>query len=161
MKIVNLLINEDVLNAEVALERSDSDAILETCHKYLKLLNEYRDQLHDLAGIPEINLAEQSKMGRELIEQSRKAIRAAVEVTVNERNRVEGLVDSFTLINAWDAAETFNRLRHKGSDKWEMTGSQVCVTGNGERMGVQEAVETAGRLRREVYAADKITFTRK
>lgn len=161
MKIVNLLINEDVLNAEMALERATSDEIIEICHKYLKLLNEYRDQLHRLGEAPEINISIQSKLGRELIEQSRKAVRAAVEVTLSERNKVEALVDSFTMINAWDAADTFNRLRHKGSDKWEMTGSLVRIAGNGEQMNVQEAVETAGRLRREAYTADRITFVRK
>jgi hypothetical protein len=161
VKIVNLLINEDLLNAEAALGQANSDELLEACNRYLKLLNEYRDQLHSLGGMPEMNISEQSRLGRELVEQSRKAVRAAAEAAISERNKVEGLIDSFTLINAWDAAETFNRLKHKGSDKWEMTGSRVGITGNGESMGVQEAVETARMLRREVYAADKITFARK
>ena len=52
MKIVNLLINEELLNAEVALGQANSDELLAACKKYLKLLNEYRDQLHNLGGIP-------------------------------------------------------------------------------------------------------------
>jgi len=161
MKIVSLLINEELLNAEAALVQANSDELLAACRKYLKLLNEYRDQLHNLGGIPEMNISEQSRLGRELVEQSRKAIRAAAEAAISERNKVEGLIDSFTLVNAWDAADTFNRLRHKGSDKWEMTGSRVCISGNGESMNVPDAVETAIRLRREVYASDKTTFSRK
>jgi len=161
MKIVSLLINEELLNAEVALGQANSDELLDACKKYLKLLNDYRDQLHNLGGIPEMNISEQSRLGRELVEQSRKAIRAAAEAAISERNKVEGLIDSFTLVNAWDAADTFNRLKHKGSDKWEMTGSSVGISGNGVSMNVQEAVETAKQLRREVYAANKITFARK
>lgn len=161
MKILGLLINEELLNAEVAVGRANSDELLEACKKYLKLLNDYGDQLHNLGGMPEMNISEQSTLGRELVEQSRKAIRAAAEAAISERNKVERLIDSFTLINAWDAADTFNRLKHQSSDKWEMTGSRVCVSGNGESMNVQDAVETAKRLRREVYVADKTTFSRK
>jgi len=45
MKIVNLLINEDVLNAEIALEHADSENIIELGKAYLALLKEYREQL--------------------------------------------------------------------------------------------------------------------
>jgi hypothetical protein len=161
MKIINLLINEDVLKAEIALEHAASDDLIDACRAYLRSLSQYRDQLHQLGGIPETNLTTQSKLGRELIEQSRKAVRAAVEATVNECNRAESLLESITLISAWDAAETFNRLRYKNSDKWEMSEGRVRISGNGEQMSVTDAVETAGRLRRDAFAADKTTFFRK
>lgn len=161
MKIINLLINEDVLKAELALEKASADNVIELGKTYLGQLKEYREQLHQLGGIPEISFAtQQSKLGRELIEQSRKAVRSAIEVTTNERNRVESLVESFTLINGWDAAATFNRLRHKDSTDWELAGSEVRIATNGERMSVTEAVETAGRLRREAYINEKVEFKR-
>jgi hypothetical protein len=160
MKIINLLINEDLLKAELALEKASADNVVELGNNYLGKLKEYREQLHQLGGIPEISFAEQSKLGRELIEQSRKAVRSAIEVTTNERNRVESLVDSFTLINGWDAAATFNRLKHKDSTDWELSGSEVRITTNGERMTVDDAVKTAGQLRREAYINEKVVFTR-
>lgn len=160
MKIINLLINEDVLKAELALEKASPDNVVELGKSYLAKLKEYREQLHELGGIPEISFAQQSKLGRELIEQSRKAVRSAIEVTTNERNRVESLMDSFTLINGWDAAATFNRLRHKDSSNWELAGSEVRIASNGERLSVEDAVATAGRLRREAYVKDKVVFSR-
>ncbi|HMQ05378.1 MAG TPA: hypothetical protein PKD26_15790 [Pyrinomonadaceae bacterium] len=160
MKIINLLINEDLLKAELALEKASADDVVELGITYLEKLKEYREQLHQLGGIPEISFAQQSRLGRELIEQSRKAVRAAIEVTTNERNRVESLVDSLTMINGWDAATTFNRLKHKDSTDWELAGAEVRIASNGERMTVTEAVETAGKLRREAYISGKIVFTR-
>lgn len=160
MKIINSLINEDLLKAELALEKASADDVVELGNRYLEKLKEYREQLHQLGGIPEIDFAQQSRLGRELIEQSRRAVRAAIEVTTNERNRVESLVDSFTLINGWDAATTFNRLKHMDSTDWELAGTEVRIASNGERMTVTEAVETAGRLRREAYITRKVVFTR-
>ncbi len=160
MKMINLLINEDLLKAELALEKASADNVVELGKGYLEKLKEYREQLHQLGGLPEISFAQQSKLGRELIEQSRKAVRSAIEVTTNERNRVEGLIESFTLVNGWDAASTFNRLKHKGSTDWELSGSEVRVASNGERMSVVDAVETASRLRREAYINEKVVFTR-
>ena len=158
MKIMNLLINEDLVNAELALEKAGADDVIELGKTYLEKLKEYREQLHQLKGIPEINIAEQSKLGRELIEQSRKAIRSAIEVTTNERNRVESLMDSFTLINGWDAAATLNRLKHKSSTDWELAGSEVRIANADERMSIAVAVETASRLRREAYIRERIVF---
>lgn len=160
MKIEHLLINEDVLKAEIALEQANSDNIIELGKEYLALLNEYREQLYNLGGLPDLDLAERSKLGRELVEQSRKAVRAAIEVTTSERNRVELLIETFTLINGWDAAATFNRLKHKDAATWEMSGSQVRIAGDTEGMKVEEAIETAGLLRRQAYVENKTTFFR-
>jgi hypothetical protein len=160
MKIVNLLINEDVLKAEMALEHANSENIIELGRAYLVLLNEYREQLFKLGDLPEISLAQQSKLGRELVEQSRKAVRSAIEVTTGERNRVESLIEMLTLINGWDAAATFNKLRHKDSTNWELRGSQVRLGDDGEGMNVEEAVRTAGLLRRQAYIANRTMFLR-
>ena len=160
MRIINLLINEDLLKAELALEKASTDNILNLGLSYLEKLKEYREHLYQLGDLPDISFAHQSRLGRELIEQSRKAVRAAIEVTINERNRVEALVDSFTLINGWDAAMTFNRLKYKDSTDWELAGAEVRIATNGERMSVTEAVATAGKLRREAYVSRKVVFTR-
>ncbi|MGC2238899.1 MAG: hypothetical protein WA584_22275 [Pyrinomonadaceae bacterium] len=162
MTIINFLINESLIDAELALGKATSDNIVELCRNYLKLLTEYRDQLYDLRGMPEINI-KQSSLGRELIEQARKAVRAAVEITVRERNETESLLESFTTINGHEAAETFNQLKYKGSDGWEMRAGGVRFK-NGvddKPMPVQEAVDLAGQLRRDAYVANKITFLRK
>ena len=160
MKILSLLINEEVARAERNFERATSDNIVELCREYLRVLTEYRDQLRGLREIPEINCTEQSKLSRELITQSRAAVRATVEVTVTAHNYVDALLRTFTLIDAWDAAETFNRLLYKGSINWEVQGGQIRATdqADGEAMTIQEAVVIAGRLRREAYVANGITF---
>jgi len=160
MKILNLLINEDVLKAEIAFEQANIDKIVDLGRKYLVLLSEYREQLHKLGGLPDLDLAERSKLGRELVEQSRKAVRSAIEVTTSERNRVESLIESFTLINGWDAAATFNRLKHKDAASWELQGSEVRIAGDSDSMKIEEAIETAGLLRRRAYIENKTTFFR-
>lgn len=160
MKIINLLINEDVLKAATELESANIDNVVERSREYLEMLSQYRNELHELGGIPDIGFAGQTRLGRELVEQSRKAVRAAIELTVGERNRVESLLQSFTLINGSDAAETFNRLRHKDMTGWELSGGSVGVSGNGERISIEEAVATAGLLRRTAFINDKITFFR-
>jgi hypothetical protein len=160
MTIINLLINESLLEAELALSKATSDNVVELCRNYIKLLTEYRDRLYELRGIPEINLAQTSLLGRELIEQARKAVRAAVEITVRERNRTESLLESFTSISGYEAAETFNQLKYKGFDNWELRGGGIRATG-GEPLRIEEAVDLAGGLRRAAYVADKTTFLRK
>ena len=163
MKIINLLINEELLKAELALEKANGENIVGLCRDYLKLLTEYRDQLYELRGIPEINLEESSTLGRELIEQARKAVRAAVEITVRERNKTESLLESFTSISGYEAAETFNQLKYKGFDNWELRpkGIRVKDDSDGETIPIQEAVDLAGQFRRAAYVADKTTFLRK
>lgn len=164
MTIINLLINERLIDAELALSKATSDNIVELCRIYLKLLTEYRDQLYELRGIPEINLKQSSSvLGRELVEQARKAVRAAVEITVRERNATESLLESFTSINGFEAAETFNQLQYKGFSAWELRAKGIRPKdGAGdEPIPVEEAVSLAGQLRREAYVADKITFLRK
>ncbi len=162
MKIINLLINEQLLKAELALSKATSDDIVRLCRDYLRLLSEYRDQLYKLRGIPEINLAQSSSLGRELIEQARKAVRAAIEITVREHNSTEALLESFVSIKAHEAADTFNLLAYKDATNWETFSGGIC-SANGKttsQMTVEEAVETASRLRREAYVADKKIFLR-
>lgn len=160
MKISELLVDEKVIAAELALEQATAENIVELGNAYLELLASYREMLYTMSGDPDLSLAERSRLGRELIEQSRKAVRAAIELSVNERKRVETLIESFTLINGWDAAATFNRLHHKDATDWELHGSEVRIPNSGERMNVVEAVATAGLLRRNAYVTNKTTFSR-
>ena len=158
MLIVKLLVNENLLNAEIALNRASRDNIIELCRAYLLGLTEYRDELYKLRGAPEINLKQSSKLARELTEQVRKAIRSALEITTRERNETEKLLESFTAISGYEAVETFNRLKYQGSDDWEMWSGGVQLKDNAEsekRLTMQEAVETASLLRRDDYLAQK------
>lgn len=161
MTIINLLINESLIDAELALGKANSDNIVELCRNYLRLLTEYRDRLFDLRGMPEINIKQPSALGRELIEQARKAVRAAVEITVRERNETESLLESFTTISGFEAAETFNRLKYKGFESWEMRAGGIRFQDDAEPIPIQEAVDLAGQLRRDAYVANKTTFLRK
>ena len=160
MLFVNLLVNENLLKAEYAFNQATSGNIVELCRKYLALLTEYRDELFKLRGMPEINQAPSTPLARELTEQVRRAIRAAVEITTRERNNAESLIGSFTAISGYQAIETFNQLKYKGFDTWELRsgGAHLTDSVGGRPIAVQEAVETAGRLRREEYVAHKTTF---
>lgn len=160
MLIVKLLVNENLLNAEYDLNRANSGNIVEHCRNYLLLLTEYREELYKLRGTPEVNLQQSSTLARELTEQVRKAIRSAVEITTRERNQTESLLKSFTSISGYEAIETFNQLKYKGADNWELRagGARHKNSADAELMTIQEVVETAGLLRREAYIADKTTF---
>jgi hypothetical protein len=160
MLIVKLLVNENLLNAESALNQADSGNIIELCRKYLLLLNDYRAELSKLRAAPEISFQKSSALARELTEQVRKAIRSAIEITTRERNQTESLLNSFTAISGYEAVETFNRLLYKGFDNWELKAGGVRSKHNKkvELIAIQDAVETAGLLRREAYITKKIAF---
>ncbi len=160
MLIVNLLVNENLLKAEYDFNQADSGNIVELCRKYLALLTAYRDELFKLRGTPEINQAPATPLARELTEQVRRAIRAAVEITTRERNNAESLIGSFTAISGYEAVETFNQLKYKGFENWELRsgGARPAESVGAAPITVQEAVELASQLRREEYIAHKTTF---
>ncbi|HEX8734362.1 MAG TPA: hypothetical protein VF721_03505 [Pyrinomonadaceae bacterium] len=159
MLITNLLVNEKLLHAEQSLKKATCDNIVELCEKYLLLLNEYRDELYKFRGTPEINLQASSTFARELVDQTRKAIRSAVETTTRQRNEIESLLKSFTIISGYDAVKTFNQLEYKGFSEWELRANQVRLKTdtNNEHFTIQEAVETASLLRRQAYVDYKTT----
>lgn len=163
MLIVKLLVNENLLNAESALNQANSENIIKLCQNYLLLLTEYRDELSKLRASAEINFQQSSPLARELTEQVRKAIRSAIEITTRERNQTESLLNSFTTISGYQAVDTFNQLKFKGSDNWKLYSGGVCRNGNAENdenemMPIREAVDMAGSLRREAYIAQKMVF---
>jgi hypothetical protein len=162
MLIIELLVNENLIKAESALNGANSGNLIELCREYLRILTEYRDELYKLRGIPEINLEQQSSLARELVEQVRKTIRSAIEITTRERNRTELLLTSFTSISGYEVVDTFNRLKYKGFDNWELKANSVNSQNNGgfEQIAIQEAIDAASLLRRESYITDKTVFLR-
>ena len=160
MLMVELLVNENLLKAEFALNQANSGNIIELCREYLRILTEYRDELYKLRGSPEITLQQSSSLARELTQQVRKAIRSAVEITTRERNKTESLLESFTSISGYEAIDTFNRLKYKGFDDWQLGANSIRPGNNGNegQMTMQEAVDAASLLRREAYIMFKTTF---
>lgn len=159
MLIIELLVNENLIKAEFALNQANSGNIIELCRDYLQLLTEYRDELYKLRGVPETTLP-QSSLARELVEQVRKSIRTAIEITTRERNKTELLLKSFTSISGYEVVDTFNRLKYRGFDNWELKANSVNSHNDEgfDQIAMQEAIETAGLLRREAYIADKTIF---
>lgn len=160
MLMVELLVNENLLKAEFALNQANSGNIIELCREYLRMLTEYRDELYKLRGSPEITLQQSSSLARELTQQVRKAIRSALEITTRERNKTESLLESFTSISGYEAIDTFNRLKYKGFDDWQLGANSIRPGNNGNegQMTMQEAVDAASLLRREAYIMFKTTF---
>jgi hypothetical protein len=160
MLIVELLVNQNLVKAEVALSQANSGNIIELCRQYLLSLTKYRDELSKLRGIPEINFRQSSSLARELTEQVRKAIRSVIEITTRERNQTKSLLNSFTSISGYEAVDTFNRLKYKGFDNWELCSSGVHSKdyADDKLMTIQEAVDKASLLRRDAYIAQKVTF---
>jgi hypothetical protein len=159
MRIVQLLINEDVVNTERSLAEATSENIIEILRENLKVLAAYRKLLVNLRGIPELNLNMESKLGRELVEESRLAVLEAVKTTIAKHNLAEALLDSFLLINGYEAADTFNRVFYLGSYYWEKRGGNICAPDR-EDLCIATAAEKAGQLRREAYVVNRMTFFR-
>lgn len=154
------MISEKITNAEFALKRAGSDDIIESCRDYLKILNEYRDELYKLRGTPEISNYQSSPFARELVKQTRQSIRSEVELTTQKRNNTESLLKSFTVISGYEAVQTLNQLGYQGFSEWELRANEVRLKNddNGEIFTIQEAVELASLLRRKAYIIYKTTF---
>ena len=145
--------------ARQALKLATSENLVELCKKYLALLAEYRSQLFELQGTPGIQQPLASASRLEDIGDTRKAIRAAIENTTQERNRTELLLLSFTTVSGYQAVEVFNRRRYVGRDDWVLRASGLRSAGSSgdDVMTVQEAVDIASLLRREEYIAQNAT----
>lgn len=140
-------------HARHALDKATSGNIIELCKQYLALLAEYRAELYKLTATsgskrwPGPCLWEDG-------DNARKAIRVAIENITRERNRTEALLLSFTSVSGYEAVATFNGQKYKDYDDWELrAGGVVRLSGGtvGERMTIQEAVDTASLLRREAH----------
>lgn len=147
-------LEEKLRRARLALDGAASDNIIELCKQYLTLLALYRAELYKLPDTLELDPRSRSSSTREDVSGARKAVRAAIEHTTQERNQTETLLLSFTAVSGYEAAETLNTGKYKGQDTWELRGGRVgCGDSPDKRMSVQEAVETASLLRREAHIA--------
>lgn len=132
------------------------ESVVDRAEAYLSLLNEYRERLHKIEGIPKAGYAGRSAFARELVEQTRSAVRTAIETTTTERNRVEGLLHAFTPDSGWGAVETLNLFVYKNACDWELIGTEIRAVSIGAHMTLPVAVAAAGRLRREAYCNESL-----
>jgi hypothetical protein len=141
--------------AGLALDGATSGNIVELCKQYLAVLAEYRSELYRLPDTLDLRPGPTSSSSREDIEGVRKAVRSAIERTTQERRRTEALLFSFTAISGYGAVMTLNRHKYEGGDDWQLNSGGVSLRdgSGGKRMTIQEAVETAGLLRREEHVA--------
>jgi hypothetical protein len=162
MNVEDMIINEDVIGAERAFDKATVDDLVDLCRKYLAALGVYRDRLFDLRGIPEIDLKNSTPDGRAAVEKTREMVRNALASTSEKRNRIEALLNSFTSISGYDAANTFNQFKYKGFDSWEpySGGTRLKYVYSDRGLNMQETIETASLLRREAYLESKTTVLR-
>lgn len=137
-----------------ALDGATSVNIIERCKQYLSLLAEYRSELYKLPDTLGVNLKGGSPSAREDADETRKAVRVAIESLTKEHNTTKALLLSFTMVSGYGAVVTLNRQKYKGHDTWELKAGGVGVVGNiDDRMTLPEAVERASLLRREEHIA--------
>ena len=145
-------LEENLCNARRALDAATSESVIDLCRQYLARLADYRRELYRLPRTLDLDPKSSSSPGEE-VKANRKAARAAIERTAREREWAEGLLLSFTAVSGYGAVETLNRQRHKGRGDWKLSAGGANSGDGGERMTVQEAVETASLLRREEHVA--------
>ena len=148
-------LEEKLQASKQALNTANSENIIERCKQHLALLAQYRIQLYKLQDLPGVRQASISSVPGEVPD--REAIRAAIEITTHERNRIQVLLLSFTTVSGYEAVEIFNERSYDGHDDWELRASGVRFQGgdNSDLMTIQEAVDLASLLRREEYVAQK------
>jgi len=148
-------LEEKLRKARLALDGATSESIVGLCQQYLALLAEYRAELYKLPDKLQLNRHSKSSAARAEVGDARKEVRAAIEETTSERERVERLILWFTAVSGYGAVETLNRGKFRGHDNWELRAGGVRRNGgtDAERMTVQDAVDAASLLRREEYIA--------
>lgn len=148
-------LEEKLQNTRRALERANSENIIELCKQHLALLAEYRSDLYKLRPTYSIDQRSVHVPSREDLNDTRKVVRAAIENTTQERNRTEMLLISLTTVSGYEAAKIFNRLNYLGHVDWELRASGVKFSGGSSRdlLTIHEAVNIAGLLRRDEYVA--------
>jgi hypothetical protein len=154
MRMLRPALAEKLHIARLALDNATCENIIARCQQYLALLVAYRAELYSLPDTLELDLRSKTSSRAE-VNANRKAVRAAIEYATRERVWAEALLLSFTAISGYGAVETLNRQRHRGRDDWRLSasGASFSDAAGGERMTIQEAVETASLLRREAHVA--------
>ncbi len=148
-------LEERLSDSRLSLDVATSEHLIEHCKQYLALLAEYRAALYKLPDTLELNSRSKSKTSLEDVDGIRREVRNAIEQTTLERNRTEALLLSFVAVSGYGAVETFNRQKYEGRDDWKLSAGGVGFSdgAGGNRMTIQEAVETASLLRREAHVA--------
>ena len=146
-------LEEKLQASKRALNTATSENIIEQCKQHLALLAEYRIQLYQLQDLPGVH--QQSTLSRSGEVPDREAIRAAIETTTHERNRIQVFLLSFTTVSGYKAVEIFNQRSYEGHDDWELRAGGVKFPGgdNSDLMTIQQAVDLASTLRRKDYVA--------
>ena len=146
-------LEERLRNARLALDCATSENIIERCKQYLALLADYRAELYKLPDTLDLNSRSETLSSQAEVQALRKAMRTAIEQTIQERNRAEALILSFIVVSGYGAVETFNRQKYQGRDDWQLSAGGVSASrvAGVQRMTIQAAVETASLLRREEY----------
>jgi len=158
VKWMNLLIDHEVLKAEIELERASADDVIEKAKVYLALLFAFHKQLGRYArGVSRGRYQNQLALNQDPVEQAPEPFGTAIHIAKSEILRVERLLDKFSKISAPEAVEIFNRLGHRGSSSWEEAINEVRTIIGTERMSAETAIEEAGMLLREEYAATNKT----
>ena len=151
MKLIRSLDNEGLQNARADLKDGTPDELVARAETYLELLEEHLGSLRSLKNIPNASFAAQSRFARVLIEQVRSSIRTEIEDSTSERNRIESLLESLTMVTGWASIETLNQSNFRNACDWELIGTSVRSAAAGASMTIPEAVSEASRLRREAF----------
>ena len=155
MKPLNLLIDHEVLKAEIELEDASAEDVIERAKVYFALLCAFRRQLQTFTRLSVVRGLKTSNGGAGPKERPVDPIATALDVVESEVIRVDCLIDSFTTISAWEAAQIFNRVQYRGSSEWETAANEVRTVIGTERMPAENAIEEAGMLLREEYASER------
>lgn len=155
---MNLLIDHEVLKAEIELERASADDVVAKANVYLALLTAFDKQLCRYARLLSRGRHQnQLAMGQDWVEHAPEPFSTAIHIAKSEILRVQRLLDKFSKISAAEAVEIFNRLGHRGSSNWEEATGEVRTTPGTDRMSPENAIEQAGLLLREEYAMSNRT----
>ncbi len=149
---MNLLIDHEVLKAEIELERASAENVIAKAKVYQALLLAFHRQLCRYASLMSRGRHQnQLAMGQDPAQQAPEPFSTAIHIAKSEILRVERLLDKFSKISPAEAVEIFNRLGHRGSSNWEEAVDEVRTTIGTERMSAETAIEEAGLLLREEY----------
>ena len=155
MKPLNLLIDHAVLKAEIELEDATAEDVIERAKVYFALLCAFRRQLQTFTQLSVRRAPMHLNGGPGTKDRPVDPIATALEVVESELIRVDRLIDSFTTISAWEAAQIFNRVQYRGSSEWEAAANEVRTVIGTERIPAESAIEEAGMLLREEYASER------
>lgn len=151
MRLIKSMENRGLENARTALDEGTADDLIIRAERYLALLDEHLGSLRSLKGIPRSTFAAQPRFADLLIEQTRAAIRAEIESSTSEKNRIRVLLDSLLMISGWGAVETLNVQSFRNACDWNLIGTSIRSISTGASLTIPQAVIEAGSLRREAY----------